>query len=367
MNTFTKQVSGIYDLVYDYSSSLLDGEVIRSIKVYLDDVWISGEIPSGTVINSYSIYDKETAIVRVQNGENTSGYLIRTAATTNRNNVYSESINLTIDETYYPFSYQDFDYQYLLSGSGESLYILPNLNNSDFGYNREYAITINPGLSGVVNDRMSTTTSFWFTTQYCPLFATVTTIKLMGGPEIEGFSDDTIYRMIHKNSIDAVDLLNSGSSTKYPYTAFGCTPENVPYQLRKYVECKTTYDLLNIADSITNKGLSQSKHLGDMDIKYGGSPATGVADPNVKKDLYDCFHGLMNLLMTGAEGLKTAVRGLYDVTKGFPHPVLDATHNRIIRDVDIARSDPTGPWRPATGWRYSATYNPQYPYVRRSF
>jgi hypothetical protein len=273
---------------------------------------------------------------------------------------------MTVDETYYPFSYNNFDYQYLLGGDGSSLYILPDLNTSDFGYNLEYYININPGLSGVVNDRMSTTTNFWFTTQYCPLFATVTTIKLMGGPDLEGFSDDTIYRMIHKNSIDAIDLLNSGSSNLYSYTSFGCTPQNVPYQLRKYVECKTTYDLLNIVDSITNQGVAQSKTLGDMNIRYGGSTPSSSSDPSVKQNLYDCFSGLMNFLMTGAEGIKTAVRGLYNTSKGFPHPVLDATHNRIIRNVDVARSDPSGPWSSATDWRYSATYNPRYPTTRRT-
>lgn len=357
MDTFIKNVSGIFDLVYNYSNQFRTGEVINTYNPYLDDVLMTGVLPSSGIINLYNKYDKDTMIMRVQNGVHASGYKVTMQVTTNQANTYTKDVWLSIDDTNPPHAYTDFYYRFHAPENDQSIYVLPDLNINNFGYNREYTVNVTPGLSGVTNSQMNYNYNLWFTTQYCPLFATVTTIKLMSGPSIESFSDDTIYRMIHKNSLDAVDILNMSQPQPYTYTQWGCTPANVPYQLRRYVECKTAYDLITISDTVDNRGLSQSKHLGDMDIRYGGSPGSSVADPNIKKELFDCFSSLTSLL---GNGIGVGVRGLYDVSKGFPHPVLDPDHNRVIHSVDTARSYPTGPWRRAVDWRYSNTHNPRY-------
>lgn len=361
MDTFTKQVSGVYDLVYDFSAQFKPGEVIKTYNPYLDDVLMTGVLPESGILDSYTQYDKDTMIMRVQNGVQSSGYKVSFQVTTNQANTYTKDVWLSIDDTDYPYAYDDFYYRFHAPEGDSSIYVLPDLRYG-FGYNREYHVDVAPGLSGVTNFSMNYAYSFWFTVGYCPYFATATTIKLMGGPDIEGFSDDTIYRMIHKNTLDIIDMYNMTQASPVSYTYWGCTPANAPYQMRRYVECKTAYDLMNIADSIDNKGLAQSKRLGDMDISYGGSPASSKSDPNVKKELFNCFNGLISLL---SNGVNVAVRGIYDSTKGYPHPVLDVDHNRIVRTVDTVRSNPNGPYREAVDWRYGSTINYRNSYITR--
>jgi hypothetical protein len=165
---------------------------------------------------------------------------------------------------------------------------------------------------------------FYFTTLYCPLFTTVTRVKLTGGPSIENVPDDTIYRMIHKNSIDAVDLYNlSQGSNVITYEQWGCDYTNVPIIFRRYVECKTAYDLISLQklyNSVNPAGGGQTKTLGDMTIKYdGGSTSGGVSpgDPNKLKELFDCWNDAIRSFRT----IAVAVRGYFDVSKGYPHPV----------------------------------------------
>lgn len=343
MDSFTKQVSGVYNLVHNFEYALDDGELIRSYNVYIDDVLsttadVLGYETSGIIL-SHEKYDNNTILIDVQNGLHGSGYEISTVITSNRSNVYSRNVELNIDDDNYPDSYNNFDYRYYTSKFDRSIYIVPNKNKS-FSYNQQYDISVLPGLSGYFNYTMSTSYNTLFTTQYCPLFASITTIKLMGGPVIETFTDDSIYRLINKNSKDIVDIFNAGNNSSYNYYSWGCTPEGVPYNLRRYVECKTTYDLL-IIDEVQggNPSTSQRKHLGDMDIAYGGKASTSSSDsdgPSLKKQLFDCFNSIINLY---GNTMKVAVVGRYDVSKGYPHPVADPCHNRVTK-----RNYSPGPW-----------------------
>ncbi len=350
MDTFIKQVSGSYSLVHNYTSSLPAGEIIKSYNVYFDGVVMSGEFESSGVVASYTKYDNDTLLIGVQYGEDGSGYVISSDITTNRNNTYDKNTYLLIDEDDYPDSYDELNYRSFYSSSDKAVYILPELSNG-FTYNNEYHVTVLPGFSGIYNSALEEGTSFWFTSQYCPLFTNITTIKLMGGPDIDGFSEDTIYRMIHKNSLDAMDMYNNTNGVFYSYDYYGCTPERVPYQLRRYVECKTAYDLLTLLNRISQDNRSQLKTLGDLTIKYGGtSGKASTADPGLMKNLYDCYMATTNII---GGGVKSAVRGLYDYSKGAPHPTQDDDHNRITRTVHPNRSNPTGPWEQAAYWRFN--------------
>ncbi len=349
MDTFTKQISGAYQIVHNYEYTLPAGEIIKSYNVYLDSVLMSGIFNSG-VIGSYTQYDKETLLIGIQYGEHGSGYVVSSDVTTNRNNTYDKNTYVLIDEDDYPYSYDEFNYRFFYSSSDRGVYILPEQNNG-FSYNREYNIVVNPGFSGIYNSPLEEQHTFWFTTQYCPLFTNITTIRLMGGPDIDGFSDDTIYRMIHKNSIDAIDIYNNSYSYSFAYSYWGCLPNEVPYQMRKYVECKTTYDLLTLLNRISQDNVAQSKTLGDLTISYGGTAGTpSVADPGLMKQLYDCYTGITRII---GDGVRVAVRGLYDYSKGYQHPALDLDHNRVVRTVFPTRSRPTGPWERAPNWRKS--------------
>ncbi len=358
MDTFIKQVSGVYTLVHNYEYQMFAGEAIYAFNIYIDDIHpveaaASGLYSSG-MVTDYATYDATSLLFTVANGTHESGYYIKTEITTNAGNTYDKTTYMTIDETDYPEVYGEFHYRFQTSLYDRNIYIVPKHGDA-FQYNQEYHVNILAGLSGVYNSTMQEADKFWFTSQYCPLFATLTTIELMGGPTIENFADDTVYRMIHKNSIDIIDIFNLGNQTNYPYYYWGCTPENVPALMRRYVECKTTYDLLNIAESYTgvSNTVGQTKHLGDLDIKYNGTPgSTGSTDltaPDIKKKLYDCFNSIVDYF---SRGVTIAVKGLYDCSKGYPHPVLDPGHNRVIKGIDPYLESSPGPGFYGTGWRY---------------
>lgn len=246
---------------------------------------------------------------------------------------------------------------YTLTVSGSVIGILPT---EPLITNREYTVIVMAGVSGfydLITYTLSADYSFWFTSLYCPLFTTVTKVKLEAGPGVDAITDDTIYRMIYKNSLDAVDMYNTYQGTSIPYDYWGCTWHDVPLILRRYVECKTAYDLLALLDAAgLNSGSdgtgSQLKILGDMTISYGGSKTAGNPDmsaPDKKKQLYDCWMNALNIIRT--KGINTAVRGWYDTTKGYPHPTFNPDHNRVTRTVDYINSQPYGPWEKARYWR----------------
>lgn len=155
--------------------------------------------------------------------------------------------------------------------------------------------------------------------------------------------------MINKNSMDAIELLEGLSGRSIAYDFWGCTWHNVPYVVKRYVECKTAYDILALVDAVATSGggPNQLKTLGDMTIRYGGAAASG-ADPNRKKQLYDCWMEYYRGLK--AVEINTAVRGWYDASKGYMHPIWEPHHNRVVRPVDFRNSTPRGPWQRARNW-----------------
>lgn len=211
--------------------------------------------------------------------------------------------------------------------------------NDIFEKNKQYTVRLSKDIQGIYDSiiySLDNNYEFWFTSTYCPLFTSLTQVKLQTGPIADYFIDDTIYRMIHKNSIDAMDLFNLSNSSSLSYDYFGCTWHNVPYILRKYVECKTAYDILALYQSLVQNGLnggSQLKTLGDMTISYkDGAGATNNAnDPNRKQQLYECWTETLRSIKT----VKAAVKGIYDFSKQYPHPVIDTGHNRISKPIYI--------------------------------
>lgn len=249
-------------------------------------------------------------------------------------------------------------YNFTVSGQ----YLIINLEE-ELSVNSVYTVVIDSEISGVLGSgyyTMNDDYSFWFTSAYCPIFTTLTRVQLDAGPAASLFTDDTIYRMIHKNSIDIIDIYNAYHNTTFAYDYFGCTWDTAPIVFRRYVECKTAYDILALVELINSNNGSgaggQLKTLGDLTIKYDGGSAAVISsagNPNRKKQLYDCWLEMINAVKNvgGDAGLQSAVRGWYDVTKGFSHPVYDSNHNRVIRTVDFKRSDPRGPWESSEYWR----------------
>ena len=220
--------------------------------------------------------------------------------------------------------------------------------------NRQYTVTIGAGVSGLISATEWGATSeeytFWFTSAYCPIFTTVGRVKLEAGPGADSISDDTIYRMIHKNSMDIIDIYNISHGTTNAYDFWGCDWQGAPFQFSRYVECKTAYDILALVRIASGSGGDQFKTLGDMSIKYGGNPMSAT-DPNKLKDLYNCFQESLRMI----RNIKVAVKGYYDASKGFAHPVREFQHNRVIKAISFNNSQPGGPWEkhtPWTGYRY---------------
>jgi len=233
--------------------------------------------------------------------------------------------------------------------------IISIILNESLIANRQYTIKLLADIKGNIDQNVVTLTEpfeFWFTSTYCPLFTSLTQVQMLLGPSAaNAFMDDTIYRMIHKNSLDAVDIYNINNNTKIPYDYWGCTWHDVPYILRKYVECKTAYDILSILQQLEN-GLSgnsgQLKSLGDMTIRYmNRSGNNNSNDPNKKQELYDCWTELLRSIKT----IKIAVKGWHDKSKGFAHPVREPEHNRVIRAIDFKNGEPNGPWKESRHWR----------------
>lgn len=223
--------------------------------------------------------------------------------------------------------------------------ILAIVPSSELKKNTVYSVTIKSGLSGYlpsldIYKTLSEDYQFWFTSEYCPLFTTVNRVKVQAGPLADTLTDDTIYRMIYKNSLDAVDLWNMQRLSNDSPIKWGCTFENVPAKLKRYVECKTAWDLLGILDQLSSSGSGdQLKSLGDMTIKYG-APKKGSddANPNNKKNLYDCW----NEMIRSFGSIHNAVRGYWDESKGYVHPVRAFTENRVVKpEIMLSEEDST--------------------------
>lgn len=246
---------------------------------------------------------------------------------------------------------------YTLSVNENELLITPS---GKLDYNTVYTITIDSEISGISPITgsgiiMDSDYTFWFTSTYCPLFASLNTVKTIVGPAADTLLDAAVYRMILFNSKQAVDLYNISHGKNYGYDYWGCTPDNVPYQLRRYVECKTAYDILALLKQLqtSESGGNQTKSLGDMTIKYGGAASSNgnpaLDAPSRMKELYDCW----NSLLRSIQAIEVAVRGYYDGSKGFAHPVREPEHNRIIRPVvkNCGVNNPNGPWVKGYPWR----------------
>ena len=242
---------------------------------------------------------------------------------------------------------------YSLTISGNTLYINPD---ERLVSNRQYTVTIASGVSGYFESGLSgylaADYEFWFTSIYCPIFTTIGRVKLDAGPSADDMLDDTIYRMIHKNSLDVVDLYNVANNTTYAYDNWGCDWQAVPWAFKRYVECKAAYDILSLIRYMQTSGSTggQLKTLGDMTIRYSGDTGGAGDDPtNRMKLLYDCWNELLKMLH-GA--IRPAVRGYFDVSKAFGHPVREPQHNRVVRPVVYTGYNrPRGPWQNSPYWR----------------
>lgn len=389
---FTKTPEYFYSLVYDFTPNLLSGEVIKNVAVYVNNTQISGSYNQryGEYISGYIGYDSifavdcvlinnNTITIKINSGVLTSGYAVEVETETNRRNVINKIIDVFVDDISTPNSTEEFNYRFL--PDGYNIYILPameDMSKPGFNYNTQYDVTVSQDITSVNGLQLLEDYKFWFTSQFCPMFTTAQRMIMMLGIEGEKFTTDTINRYILRTSMEAIDFMNMspncGGGLNLPYDYYGCTPDNVPPNIRRYVECKVAYDLFNLLNRlrlINGTAGGQTKTLGDMTIKYGSTlnAYNKNAQPNPLQDYYNCFMSLMNILSnspttcgTGA-GINVGTRGLFDVSKGYEHPTFDVEHNRIQKPKPPA----DGPWYNSTNYRYPMSYTPPKPSRRDIF
>jgi len=320
--------------IYLYTESIVNSSIVNDINVLPTLIIGIDNISSINIINNIDVSLNDNVVLLMESISNLSGINNIDLTTEPDINIETDSIvnqhtisDIILINGVNPFSIErnENTISILLQSSPEN--------------NKQYTFNISSGITGELLSNeyvLDNNFSFWFTTTFCPLFTSLTQVKLQTGPIADYFIDDTIYRMIHKNSIDAMDLFNLSNSSSLSYDYFGCTWHNVPYILRKYVECKTAYDILALYQSLIQNGLNggrQLKTLGDMTISYkDGAGATNNAnDPNRKQQLYECWTETLRSIKT----VKAAVKGIYDFSKQYPHPVIDTGHNRISKPIYI--------------------------------
>ena len=387
---FTKTSDYFYNLIYDFQPYLDTGEVIKRVSVSVNGIPISGSYDAryNEYINNSGLYDSifaidcvlidmDTITIKVNSGILNSGYAVTVDTVTNKRNNISRTIDVFIDDISSPNSIEEFNYRFL--ADNYNIYILPALEIIDkpgFNYNTEYTVNVKKDITSINGLQMLTNYSFWFTSQYCPMFTTAAKIIMTLGVEGEKFTEDTINRYIHRSSMEVIDLMNispdCNSGLNLPYDYYGCGPDGIPFNLKRYVECKVIYDLLNILNRlrlISGTAGGQTKALGDMTIKYNSTLMAKNTLPNPLNDAYQCFMRLQQILSnspttcgTGA-GINNAVRGLYDVSKGYEHPTFDVEHNRLQKPKPPA----DGPWYNSTNYRYPMSYTPPKPSRRDIF
>lgn len=130
-----------------------------------------------------------------------------------------------------------------------------------FMYNQELHVVLPKGLLGVtdagVTGEFTADSSVVFTTEYWPKFIDHRLLRIELGPVAADLLDDTLNRIIHKNSIEAWEI------------SAGCFDIDNPYPaVKRYVKWAS---ILNVFDTLTLRagllGGGENKTLGDFEYE----------------------------------------------------------------------------------------------------
>jgi len=160
-------------------------------------------------------------------------------------------------------------------------------------HNRLIHIEIS-GLKSVEGDVIEDVT-FYFSTEYDPMFTTVHLVRMLGGTLLANVPDDTINQLIHHFSLIAQQLIG----------ACIVDPEMLALCLAQWVASKVILAMLD-GSPINAK---MQKRLADLSVSRDGGAAKGLADNLRDKlpDLEDC------LLYGGSDDsgirIKTPIKG----------------------------------------------------------
>lgn len=172
--------------------------------------------------------------------------------------------------------------------------------SAEFLHNTEVHVTISTDVASTSGATLSEEVDYFFTTEYFPLFVGANYLRTELGSAVATLTDDTLKRIIHKNSIEAWELANKGLDLKRP-----------TWWARKWVICKSILDILGVLLLSKDLQSGQSKTLGDLSI------STRPANPELGakyKQATDCLKELGDLF--GMDLMATvAVKGISSGTE----------------------------------------------------
>ena len=153
-------------------------------------------VASGALVGSYPSWDNEFIYA---SGDTDYWYSIRFTTNEGDTTAYSSRFLGKYDSINGFLVYANDDTLYLVPPDTSG--VVPNWLN----YNTEYTVTVaSSGMYGSGTTYMADDYTFFFTAEYCPLWSTVTDVRLAVGPIIDSIPDDTINRMIYRTSLTAI-------------------------------------------------------------------------------------------------------------------------------------------------------------------
>ncbi|MHA2067817.1 MAG: Ig-like domain-containing protein [Candidatus Thorarchaeota archaeon] len=190
-----------------------------------------------------------------------------------------------------------------LATEGDSIYyVLPSTD--DFLHNTEVLVTITTEVESDTGAVLVEEDEYFFTTEYFPLFFGIRQLRLELGPVVASLADDTLCRIIHKNSIEAWEL--SGRAFNL------CEP---PYRYVQWVRCKSVLDVIATLSLSRDLTAGQTKTLGDFTLRSGpADPELGAKYRQATKCVED--------IVIGPEGsgmAVAAVKGSQAAGERFDH------------------------------------------------
>ena len=132
----------------------------------------------------------------------------------------------------------------------------------EFPYNAEIMVQVHA--DRIINgdgEQMDEDRYFFFTTEYWPVYATPVVLRIALGGAISSVYDDTLYRIIFQNSIDAV--LHSGDNLGPSNTR-----DHVWGNVERYVKAASIIDVIAHLRFLAELQAGQKKQLGDFVVQY---------------------------------------------------------------------------------------------------
>lgn len=144
----------------------------------------------------------------------------------------------------------NFSYQVLEGGQIIEYPVLgPSQNNL-------IEVTLASGVMGLDGSYLDSETTFFFTTQYSPLYADGKKARLISGGILSNVPDYTLYSALLEASIEA-DIITFAKSVNRPL---------YDHARREYTACKAA---LTVAQNIlADGGILKSKRLADFSVQY---------------------------------------------------------------------------------------------------